>query len=90
MEEDEGTSHTGGNKVRIRPAWANVEEQALLDALDAVVVSGGHADNGFKSVTFRHLEKVPNQKLPNCGPNAPSHIERLGNVRNNVGLYLRC
>ncbi|KAH9684742.1 Myb DNA-bind 3 domain-containing protein [Citrus sinensis] len=74
MEEDGGASHTIGNKAGTRRAWIYVEE-ALLDALDALVVSGGRADNGFKSGTFIHLEKVINQKLPNCGLKASPHID---------------
>ncbi|KDO40023.1 hypothetical protein CISIN_1g041506mg, partial [Citrus sinensis] len=42
------------------------------DSADAI---GGHIDNGFKSGTFIHLEKVLNQKLPNCGLKASSHID---------------
>ncbi|KAH9772568.1 Myb DNA-bind 3 domain-containing protein [Citrus sinensis] len=75
MEEDGGASHTIGNKAGTRRAWTYVEEEALLDALDAVVVSGGRADNGFKSGTFIHLEKLINQKLPNCGLKASPHID---------------
>ena len=75
MEEDGGASHTIGNKAGTRQAQTYVEEEALLDALDAVVVSGGRADNGFKSGTFIHLEKVINQKLPNCGLKASPHID---------------
>ena len=47
----------------------------MLDALDVVVVSGGRIDNGFKFGTFIHLEKVLNQKLPNCGLKASPHID---------------
>ncbi|KAH9723879.1 Myb DNA-bind 3 domain-containing protein [Citrus sinensis] len=58
MKKDGGASHTIGNKVGTRRAWTYVEEEALLDALDAVVVSGGRANNGFKSGIFIHLEKA--------------------------------
>ena len=67
MEEDGGASHTIGNNASLRRAQTYVEEEAVLDALDVVVVSGGRIDNGFKSGTFIHLEKLINQKLPNCG-----------------------
>lgn len=40
-----------------------------------MVVSSGHADNGFKTGTFIHFEKVLNQKLPNCGLKAFPHTD---------------
>ncbi|KAM5548341.1 hypothetical protein ABKV19_002341 [Rosa sericea] len=71
------TGRSGRNKEK-QPShtWTPIEDVALVEALTELCVSGvWKVDNGFKVGYLGQLEKIIEQKLPNCGLKANPHIE---------------
>ncbi|KAL6213713.1 hypothetical protein ACLB2K_013157 [Fragaria x ananassa] len=67
---------SGRNKEK-QPShtWTPVEDVALVEALTELCLAGHwKVDNGFRSGYLGQLEKIIEQKIPNCGLKVDPHI----------------
>ncbi|KAL0458409.1 UNVERIFIED_CONTAM: hypothetical protein Slati_0468100 [Sesamum latifolium] len=77
--EDEGSSQQkrrGHNKDRTGPrrTWTMLEEEALINGLKALVMTGWKCDNGFRNGYLAQLEAHMKRAFPQCHIKAEPHI----------------